>query len=87
MGGWVGRRDGLDNVEKRKFLTLPGLKLRSLGRPAHNLSVRKEKYINIKPDKAQETIDGLLNFDKGKVFPVLNEFKHYAMKAYGEVNV
>jgi hypothetical protein len=27
-------RVGLDDVEKRKFLTLPGLELRSLGRPA-----------------------------------------------------
>jgi hypothetical protein len=24
---------------------------------------------------------------KGKVVPVLNEFKHYAMKAYGGVDV
>jgi hypothetical protein len=30
-GGWVGPRTGLDNVEKRKFLTLPGLELRPLG--------------------------------------------------------
>jgi hypothetical protein len=34
IGGWVGFRTGLDDVEKRKFLTLPGLKLRPLGRPA-----------------------------------------------------
>jgi hypothetical protein len=27
IGGWVGPRAGLDNVEKRKFLTLPGLEL------------------------------------------------------------
>jgi hypothetical protein len=25
IGGWVGPRAGLDNVEKRKFLTLPGI--------------------------------------------------------------
>jgi hypothetical protein len=24
IGGWVGRRAGLDDVEKRKFFTLPG---------------------------------------------------------------
>jgi hypothetical protein len=29
IGGWVGPRDGLDDM-KRKFLTLPGLKLRPL---------------------------------------------------------
>jgi hypothetical protein len=34
-GGWVGPRAGLDDVEKRKFLTLQGLKLRPLGRLAH----------------------------------------------------
>jgi hypothetical protein len=28
IGGWVGPRAGLDDVEKRKFLTLPGLELR-----------------------------------------------------------
>jgi hypothetical protein len=37
----VGPRAGLDDIEKRKFLTLPGLELRPLGRytdcatPAH----------------------------------------------------
>jgi hypothetical protein len=36
IGGWVGPRAGLNDVEKRKFLTLPGLKLRSLGRPARS---------------------------------------------------
>jgi hypothetical protein len=30
IGGWVGPRAGLDDVEKRKFLTLPGLELRLL---------------------------------------------------------
>jgi hypothetical protein len=28
IGRWMGRRAGLDDVEKRKFLTLPGLELR-----------------------------------------------------------
>jgi hypothetical protein len=28
--GWVGPKTGLDDVGKRKFLTLPGLELRSL---------------------------------------------------------
>jgi hypothetical protein len=35
IGGWVDPRAGLDDVEKRKFLTLPGLDLRPLSRPAH----------------------------------------------------
>jgi hypothetical protein len=32
IGGCVDPRAGMDDVEKRKFLTLPGLKLRPLGR-------------------------------------------------------
>jgi hypothetical protein len=30
IGGWVDPRAGLDDVEKRKFLTLPGLEFRLL---------------------------------------------------------
>jgi hypothetical protein len=33
IGGWVGPRTGLDDVEMRKFFILPGLELRHLGRP------------------------------------------------------
>jgi hypothetical protein len=36
IGGWVDPRVGLDNMEKRKFLTLPGLELQPLSRPAHS---------------------------------------------------
>jgi hypothetical protein len=36
IGGWVDPRTGLDDVEKRKFLTLPGLELRPLGHPARS---------------------------------------------------
>jgi hypothetical protein len=36
VGGWVDARDGLDDVEKTKFLTLQGLELRPLGRPARS---------------------------------------------------
>jgi hypothetical protein len=32
-GGWADPRAGLDEVEKREFLTLPGLELRPLRRP------------------------------------------------------
>jgi hypothetical protein len=39
IGGWVGPRTGLDDVERRKFLTLPGLELRPLGRPARSQSL------------------------------------------------
>jgi hypothetical protein len=27
IGGWVGLRDGLDDVEKKKFLMIPGLEI------------------------------------------------------------
>jgi hypothetical protein len=33
-GGWVGPRSSLDDMEKKKFLTLPGLELQPLRRPA-----------------------------------------------------
>jgi hypothetical protein len=32
--GWVDRRVGLDNVERRKILPLPGLEFRPVGRSA-----------------------------------------------------
>jgi hypothetical protein len=44
LGGWVDPRTGLDDVEKRKFLTLPGLELRSLGRPARSQSLYRLRY-------------------------------------------
>jgi hypothetical protein len=36
IGDWVGPRAGLDTVENRKFLALPGLQLRPLGCPARS---------------------------------------------------
>jgi hypothetical protein len=33
IGGWVAPRAGLDDMEKWKFLTPPGLELPPLGRP------------------------------------------------------
>jgi hypothetical protein len=43
IGGWVDPRAGLDDVEE-KFLTLPGLQLRPLGRPAHSQSLYRRRY-------------------------------------------
>jgi hypothetical protein len=48
IGGWVGPRTGLEHVEKRKFLTLPGLELRSLRRPARSYLL----YVFAVPDTA-----------------------------------
>jgi hypothetical protein len=39
IGGWVDPRAGVNDLEKRKFLTLPGLELRPLGRPARSQSL------------------------------------------------
>jgi hypothetical protein len=36
IGGWVGLRAGLDDVEKRKFLHLSGLEIRPLGCQVRN---------------------------------------------------
>jgi hypothetical protein len=43
IGGWVDRRTGLDNVEKRTSFTLPGLELR-LHRPARSQSLYRLRY-------------------------------------------
>jgi hypothetical protein len=40
----VDPRVALDDVEKRKFLTLPGLELRSIGRPARSQSLNRLLY-------------------------------------------
>jgi hypothetical protein len=40
----MGARAGLDDVEKRKFLFLPGLELRPLGRPARSQSLHRLSY-------------------------------------------
>jgi hypothetical protein len=39
LGGWVGPRTSVNVVEKRKFLTLPGLELRPLCSPACSQSL------------------------------------------------
>jgi hypothetical protein len=44
IGGWVGPRAGLDDVEKRKFLTLPGFELHLLGLPARSQSLSRLRY-------------------------------------------
>jgi hypothetical protein len=44
IGGWVAPRNGLDDVEKRKFLTLPGLEIRPLGRPARSQLLYRLRY-------------------------------------------
>jgi hypothetical protein len=65
----VGPRAGLDDVEKRNFLTLPGLELRPLGRPARSQSLYRLRYlapnfsfyINIDPKKTKILYFYLIN--------------------------
>jgi hypothetical protein len=44
IGGWVGPKAGLDDMEKRKFLPLLGLELPPLGRPARSQSLYRLRY-------------------------------------------
>jgi hypothetical protein len=38
IGGWLGSKTGLDDIETRKFFLLPGLELRLLGRPVRSIT-------------------------------------------------
>jgi hypothetical protein len=44
IGGWMGPRTGLDDMESRKSLTLPGLELRHLDPPARRQSPNPVRY-------------------------------------------
>jgi hypothetical protein len=44
IGGWMDPKAGLDDVEKRNFLALPGLELRTLGRPTRSQSLYQVRY-------------------------------------------
>jgi hypothetical protein len=57
-----GPRAGLDDVEKRKFLTLPGLEFTFLGRPARRQSIYRLRYPG-------SQVSGT---DKSKYVPVIN---------------
>jgi hypothetical protein len=56
IGGWVNPRAGLDDSEKRKFLTLSGLELRIHGRPALSQSLYRLRY----PGSSKTNIQPLL---------------------------
>jgi hypothetical protein len=44
IGVWVDPRAGQNDMEKRKILTLSGLELRPLSRPAHSQSLYRLRY-------------------------------------------
>jgi hypothetical protein len=58
IGSWVGPRAGLADVEKRKFLTLPGHELRLrplLGRPARSQSLYRLSYPGSVPTRINDS--------------------------------
>jgi hypothetical protein len=44
IGGWVGPRAGMDDVERRRILSLSGLELRPLDPEARGQSVCRLRY-------------------------------------------
>jgi hypothetical protein len=59
IGGPVGPRAGLDDVENRKHLTLPGLELQHLGRPARSQSLYRLCYpVSVEPQIIENTNQG-----------------------------
>jgi hypothetical protein len=64
----VDPRAGLDDVEKRKFLTIPGLELGPLGRPARSQSPYRllgyQTRTMIKCDTYRVLIEKLLERDQ-----------------------
>jgi hypothetical protein len=59
IGGWVDPRAGLDDVEKRQFLALPGLELRTLRRPARSQSLYLLRYPTPYEEAEVETVGAL----------------------------
>jgi hypothetical protein len=47
IGGWVGPRAGLDDVEKIKYLYLRGLEFRPLGSPARSHNISEELIVSV----------------------------------------
>jgi hypothetical protein len=47
IGGWVGPRTGLDYVEKRKILSVPGLRLRPLGVSSRSQSLYRLRCLGL----------------------------------------
>jgi hypothetical protein len=62
IGGWVGPRAGLDDVEKIKLLTLPGLELRPLGRPARCQSLYRLSCLGSTHVRFNVLISGKLRY-------------------------
>jgi hypothetical protein len=58
----VGPRDGLDDVEKKKSLTLPELELRPLGRPVRSQSLYRLHYPSSVQTNSINIKTGMINY-------------------------
>jgi hypothetical protein len=58
IGDWVAPRVGLEDMEKRIFLTLPGLELRTLCRPARNQSLYRLRYPGSQIERYKKNLRG-----------------------------
>jgi hypothetical protein len=57
IGGWVGPRRGLDDVERRRILHLPRPELRPLGRPVRSQSLYRLRYLGDELERTcEETV-------------------------------
>jgi hypothetical protein len=71
----VGPRAGPDDVEKRKFLTMPGLELRPLGRPARSQSLYRLRYPSFHKNVKSEVSASEVHY-----FYIFNELGIYFLK-------
>jgi hypothetical protein len=75
--GWVDPKAGLDNLEKRKFLTLSGLQLQPLGRPARSQSLYRLGV------PGSPTFNGCLIFN----IPILYLFRIFKINELKKQNI
>jgi hypothetical protein len=70
----VGHRAeaSLDNVEKRKFLILPGLELRPLSRPTRSQALYRLRYPGVRILKKQDARVWLLVQNRDNWWSLLN---------------
>jgi hypothetical protein len=61
IGSWIGPRTGLDNVERRKILPLPGLEPQPLDHPSRSQSIHRLRYPG---STSGSTVQSLPNADK-----------------------
>jgi hypothetical protein len=61
IGGWVGLGAGMDDEKKKNLLTVPGLELRPLGRPAPTQSLYRLRYPGSLKSRSKQVKTGFLN--------------------------